>query len=88
MDFEIPIGIAFTDALVSQTLFLLIASILFLTLKYYQPTEGNFFYLRIWSLLLATGATAASYEILKFRFEPNADNKKCEEDPSHLVKKG
>ncbi len=71
MDFEIPIGIAFTDALVSQSFFLLIASILFLTLKYYQPTEGNFFYLRIWSLLLATGATAGSYEILKFRFEPN-----------------
>jgi LytS/YehU family sensor histidine kinase len=71
IDFNIPIHIALTDALVSQSIFLLISGVLFVTLKYYQPTEGNFFYLRIWSLLLAIGATAATYEILKFRFEPN-----------------
>lgn len=71
MDFHIPIHIALTDTLVSQLILLLVSSALFFTLKYYQPTEGNFFYLRIWSFLLATGATGAVYEILKFRFEPN-----------------
>jgi two-component system, LytTR family, sensor kinase len=71
MDFEVPLDIAFIDAFISQSFFLLVAGILFITLKYYQPTEGNFFYLRIWAFLLSTGATAATYEVLKFRFEPN-----------------
>ncbi len=71
IDFNIPIEIAIIDALISQFFFLLVSGILFVTLKYYQPTEGNFFYLRIWSFLIAIGATAAIYETLKVWFEPN-----------------
>ncbi|MDP1725677.1 MAG: histidine kinase [Bacteroidota bacterium] len=58
VDFGIDFKIAFSDSLLSNLLLGITSFIIFITLKYYQPSKDNFFYLRIWALLLAVANTA------------------------------
>lgn len=72
IDLSIEPFIAFTDAAVSMILFLIISVILFFTLKYYQPSSTNFFYLRLWAILLAIGSTYLGIQILQYRYAGHA----------------
>lgn len=57
-DFGISFKIAFSDSLLSNLLLGITSFIIYITLKYYQPSKDNIFYLRIWALLLAAANTA------------------------------
>ncbi len=72
IDLAIEPVIAFVDAAISMLLFLAISVVLFITLKYYQPTRANFFYLRIWSVLLAMASTYFGIQILQYIYVGHA----------------
>jgi hypothetical protein len=57
VDFEVPLRIALADSLFTHLIFAFTTFLLFITLKYYQPSSENFFYLRLWAILLAIGNT-------------------------------
>lgn len=65
VDFDVPMRIALVDGLLTHLLFAFTTFLIFITLKYYQPTKENFFYMRLWAVLLAIGNTYAIEKILK-----------------------
>lgn len=73
---QYDLGISWTNALldsfVSNALLALSGYIIYSTLRYYQPANENFFYLRLWVFLLAAIDTAAAYYFLPLIItEPN-----------------
>ncbi len=73
VDFNIALSIAFVDSLFTHLLFVFTAFIVFITLKYYQPSKENFFYLRVWVLLLAIGNTIVIVNGLGFIYASNSE---------------
>lgn len=69
VDFGVQIHVALVDSLVTHVLFAFTTFIVFITLKYYQPSKENFFYMRIWAILLAIGNTAVLVHLLQVLFK-------------------
>ncbi len=73
VDFNIALSIAFVDSLFTHLPFVFTAFLVFITLKYYQPSKENFFYLRVWVLLLAIGNTIVIVNGLGFIYASNSE---------------
>ncbi len=58
MDLGQRFKVAFFDSVITHLLLTFTSYIIFITLKYYQPSKDNFFYLRLWAFLLAIGNVA------------------------------
>ncbi|MFY8022105.1 MAG: sensor histidine kinase [Bacteroidia bacterium] len=58
--------LAFTDSAITNILLMVSGYIIYTTLKYYQPANENFFYLRLWVVLLAAINSAILYYILPY----------------------
>lgn len=71
IDFGVPMGIAMVDSLITQLLLAFSTFLIHITLKYYQPSKENFFYLRIWVVLLSIGNTAILLALLEFFYAHN-----------------
>lgn len=57
-DVGIRLNTALLDSVLTNVLLAVTNFIVFITLKYYQPSKDNFFYLRLWAVLLAIANTA------------------------------
>ncbi|MDZ4666738.1 MAG: histidine kinase [bacterium] len=67
-DFAVPFKIALVDSFITHLSFTFSAFLIHITLKYYQPTKENIFYMRIWALLMAIGNTAVIVKGLEFLY--------------------
>lgn len=71
MDYGQPLYIALTDSIITQLVFAVAATVLYITLSYYHPTRENLFYIRIWAILLAVGNTIAIEQLNEMFFSDN-----------------
>jgi LytS/YehU family sensor histidine kinase len=67
-DFDVPLSIALVDSFITHLSFTFSTFIIHITLKYYQPTKENLFYMRIWALLMAIANTVVIVNGLEFLF--------------------
>ena len=58
--------LSFTDSAITNILLMISGYIIYITLKYYQPANENFFYLRLWVVLLAAINSAILYYVLPY----------------------
>jgi two-component system, LytTR family, sensor kinase len=80
MDFGVQFRIALVDSLITHVIFAITSFIVFITLKYYQPSHENFFYIRIWAILLAIANTAIIVSSLQYLYS-------LDESYQHLLEK-
>jgi two-component system, LytTR family, sensor kinase len=73
VDFGVDPKIAVVDSFITHFIFALTSFIIYITLKYYQPSKENFFYIRIWALLLAIGNTFVIVNALQYIYASEAD---------------
>jgi sensor histidine kinase YesM len=70
-NFGLNWNLAFTDSAITNLLLAISGYVIYITLKYYQPTNENFFYLRLWVVLIAIINSAILYYVLPYN--PFAD---------------
>jgi len=72
VDFGVDPKMALVDSFITHLIFAFTSFIIYITLKYYQPTKENFFYIRIWALLLSIGNTIVIVNALQFIYAGEA----------------
>lgn len=66
-------SVAFTDSFISTLLLVLISMAMLNSMRYYRPANENYFYLRLWALLLSIGATWLQNHLLNLIYAEHSD---------------